>query len=150
MPIPMAEMQSLRRKYPDFPPEAVVGQIAVSWCLEKGTRLRIDLMDQQQDIELDNMVNWYTILTGPVENGVYVFTYLHDVNNCKCVGVFVHVSPKAYKRAALASVVSLPRMGTYESWQQLNYQGAFPRSSQACRIIRERFTDVADNAWLGS
>ena len=60
------------------------------------------------------------------------------------------LSAEAYKRAALASVVSLPRMGTYEGWQQLNYQGAFPRSSQACRMIRERFTDVADNAWLVS
>ena len=56
----------------------------------------------------------------------------------------------AYKNQALASVVSLPRMGTFENWQQLNYPGAFPASSQVCKILRDKFTDVADNAWLGS
>ena len=232
MPIPMIETQFLRRKCPNFPPEAVIGQIAVSLCLKRGTRLRIDILDQQQDIELDVMTNLYTILTGPVENGFYVFIYIHDLNNCKCVVAFVHVSPSEevrmkwqmfishstptavvdveaeaaaaadggvlihraswidktdnakllydtaaatlgwvtlqpeqekpimkynlcmpevpYKRAILASVVSLPRMGTYESWQQLNYQGAFPMNSPAGQIIRDKFTDVADNAWLGS
>ena len=31
-------------------------------------------------------------MTGPVENGLYVFTYLHEVNNCKCVVAFIHLS----------------------------------------------------------
>ena len=62
MPIPMAETQFLRRKYPDFPPEAVVGQIAISLCLKKGMRLRIDVIEKQYNIELTTMVNLYTIV----------------------------------------------------------------------------------------
>ena len=93
MPIPMGETQFLRGIYPDIPPEEEVGQIAVSLCMKTGTRLRIDVMDQQQDIEIDTIVNWYSILTGPVEDGFYAFTYLHDDNNTKCIVVYVHLSP---------------------------------------------------------
>ena len=232
MPIPMGETQFLRRRYPNIPPEDEVGQLAVSLCMKKGTRLRIDVLDQQQDIEVDTIVNWYSILTGPVENGFYAFIYLHDDNNTKCIVVFVHLSPdgeirmrwqmfishantqqvidleteapaveadggvlihraswidnteaakslydaaattlgwrmlqpdqenpiiklnlgkpeETYKRGALASPVSLPRMGSYENWQQLQYQQALPANSQVCSIIRNKFTDVCDNAWLG-
>ena len=89
----MAETPFLRPKYPAIPPHAAIGAISLSLCPDKGTRLRIDVMDTMCDIELDTLVNHYSIVTGPVPSGYYVVTYLHDVDNCKCIIGFVSLSP---------------------------------------------------------
>ena len=93
MTIPMAETQFLRSKYPSITPKAVVGSLAVSLCHKKGTRLRVEIMDKMQDLEIETIANLYTIVTGPGKKGYYVFFYLHGLDNCKCVVAFVHLSP---------------------------------------------------------
>ena len=103
--IPMGEVQFLREKYPSIPPQTPVGSISLSLCHQKGTRLRIDLMDHMYDLELTAMANQYTIITGPVTTGYYVFVYLHDKEECKCLIAYAHLSSRNEIRIEYRQVV---------------------------------------------
>ena len=227
MIIPMAEAQFLRQKYPHIPPHAAVGSISLSLCPMKGTRLRIDMMDIMQDIELDALTNQYTVVTGPGAEGYYVFVYLHDKYNCKAITCYSHLSPSGLikmkwqqyvglmadpemedipieadggvlihrlswidksrqvkslyelaeetltwqqlranelnsitvydlcdpgtnpRKKPLSNPLSIPRLEGYLVWICRRQTEAVKFPADISRVLREQFTAVADNLWLG-
>ena len=73
-----------------------------------GTTVRIDLMDRIFDLELDAVVNQYTVITGPVMTGYYAFVYLNDILDCKCIVAYVSLSPNKELRVQFQQFIQGP------------------------------------------
>ena len=106
--IPMGETPFLRNKFPKISPDAPVGSITLSMCHKKGTRLRIDLMDVQYDLEVDELANMYSVITGPVKDGFYAFIYMHTLENCQCVVAYARLNEQNAIRMNWQILVSVP------------------------------------------
>lgn len=85
--IPTGEAQFLRahRLFYQMSPHTHAGAVSIRCCLDKGSRLRVELMEYMIDVEVPVIVNHYSVLTGPTLNGYIVAFLLRGEETCRAL-----------------------------------------------------------------